>query len=193
MKLRIALAEDEPIVLEDLRATVTELGHEVIATVANGRELVERCQELKPDLVITDINMPDLDGLEAAKLLRNGVPIPIIVVSAFHDPEIVQRAEEEHVLAYLVKPLHKGSLATAIGIVMRRFREFQAVSEHAENLQQALDERKLIERAKGILMKRAELTEEDAFLRLQKLSRTKNKKMIEIARSLIDAEEAFDG
>lgn len=79
MKLRIAIAEDEPIVLEDLRATITELGHEVVAAAANGRELVERCQELEPDLVITDINMPELDGLEAVKLLRDGMPVPIIV------------------------------------------------------------------------------------------------------------------
>ena len=119
--------------------------------------------------------------------------IPFVIVSAFHDPQFVEKAEEEQVMAYLVKPLQNGSLQTSIGIAMRRFREFQALQTQTETLEQALAERKLLERAKGILMKRAELSEEDAFLRLQKLSRTKNKKMVEIAKTIIDAEEAFLG
>jgi response regulator NasT len=191
--LRIAIAEDEPLILQDLQETVIELGHEVVAAVTNGQELVVKCRELKPDLIITDIKMPGMDGLDAAKAICNERPTPAIIVSAYHDSEFVQRAEEDHVLAYLVKPLQDGSLATSIRIAMRRWREFQALAEHADSLEVALQERKLIERAKGILMKRANLSEEDAFLRLQKLSRTKNQKMVDIARNLIDAEEAFEG
>lgn len=192
MNLRIAIAEDEPIALQDLQQTVIALGHEVVAAVKTGSELLEACKDLKPDLIITDIKMPDMDGLAAAKEASKERPTPVIVVSAYHDPEFVKRAQEDHVLAYLVKPLQDGSLATSIGIVMQRWREFQTLSEHADNLEAALEQRKLVERAKGILMKRAELSEEDAFLRLQKMSRTKNQKMGEVARNLIDANEAFE-
>lgn len=192
MKLRIAIAEDEPLALQNLQETVSQLGHEVVAAVKNGNDLLEQCCKLKPDLIITDIKMPDMDGLAAAKQVSKDHPTPVIIVSAFHDPEFVQRAQEDYVLAYLVKPLHGGSLATSIDIVMRRWREFQAIAEHADNLEAALEERKLVERAKGILMKRAELSEEDAFLRLQNLSRTKNQKMVDVARNLIDADKAFE-
>lgn len=190
--LRIAIAEDETLALQDLRETVSELGHEVVAAVANGKELVEQCRELQPDLIITDIEMPDMDGLDAVKAVAKEQPTPVIIVSAYHDTALVERAEEEHVLAYLVKPLQDGSLAVSIGMVMRRWREFQALHAQADSLQQALEERRIIERAKGILMKRAGLTEEDAFLRLQKLARTNNQKMVEIASNLVDAEKAFE-
>ncbi len=191
--LRIAIAEDEPLALQDLQECVTELGHEVVAAVTSGRDLVAQCREFKPDLVISDIKMPDMDGLAAARAIRAEQAIPFVIVSALHDPQFVEKAEEEQVMAYLVKPLQNGSLQTSIGIAMRRFREFQALQNQTETLQQALAERKLLERAKGILMKRAELSEEDAFLRLQKLSRTKNTRMVDIAKTIIDAEEAFLG
>jgi two-component system, response regulator PdtaR len=101
-RLRIVIAEDEPELLADLEETLADFGHEVVGKAQTGRQLVEQCRETSPDLVITDIKMPDLDGLEAAKLIRGTRPVPIVIVSAFHDPEFVERAMQDHVLAFLV-------------------------------------------------------------------------------------------
>jgi response regulator NasT len=116
--------------------------------------------------------------------------VPIVVVTAFHDSQLIEKAEKNHVLAYLVKPIKKQDLEPAIGIAMSRFREFREMREETDNLRQALEDRKIIERAKGILMKRAGLDEPEAFRRLQKLARDKNQKLIEIAKIILTAEEA---
>lgn len=189
--LRIAIAEDEAELLIDLEETLREFGHQVVATANNGRQLVDRCRESQPDLVITDIKMPDMDGLEAAALICRDMPLPFVILSAYHDPEFVERAMKQQVLAYLIKPLNEESLKTAIVLAVRRFKEFQALQQQSDNLQQALEDRKTIERAKGILMMRADLSEPDAFRRLQLLSSQKNKKMIDIARMIVEAEEAM--
>jgi response regulator NasT len=188
--LRIAIADDEPFMQEYLRETLTLMGHEVVAVVGRGRELVEQCRAGQPDLVITDIKMPDLDGLDAAAELYGIRPVPIIVVSAFHDPELIARAESRHVLAYLVKPIKQDDLEPAIAIAVRRFEEFQAMRHEAENLRQALEDRKTIERAKGILMKRTGLDEPAAFRRLQKVASEKSRKLVEIAEMILVSEEA---
>ncbi len=189
--LRIAIAEDEPELLADLEETLIEFGHDVVAKVGNGAKLVECCQKHEPDLIITDIKMPDMDGLEAAGQIRKFRPTPIVIVSAYADQEYVDRALKEHVLAYLVKPISDQSLKTSISLAMQRFKEFQALQNQAENLHQALEDRKLVERAKGILMQRAGLSEPDAFRRLQLLSSQKNQKMVEIARTIVEADQAF--
>jgi len=189
--LRIAIADDEPEMRDYLQETLSLLGHEVVAAAQTGRQLVEECREKQPDLVITDIKMPDMDGIDAAGELCEGAAIPIILVSAYHDPELIERATKDHVLAYLIKPIKQAGLETAIALAVRRFKEFQALQQQADDLRQALEDRKLIERAKGILMKRAGLEEPDAFRRLQKLSSDKNQKMVEIARMIVTAEEAF--
>ena len=191
VSLRIAIAEDEPELLIDLEETLQEFGHEVVGKAQTGTELVECCKQSAPDLVITDIKMPDMDGLEAAARIREIRPTPIVILSAYHDQESIDRALKEHVLAYLVKPLSDQSLKTSIALAMQRFSEFQALEKQADSLQQAMEDRKLIERAKGILMKRADLSEPDAFRRLQLLSSQKNKKMVEIARTIVEAEQAF--
>lgn len=189
--LRIIVADDEPDVLKHFQECLEVLGHQVIAAVRTGAELVEQCNALHPDLVITDIKMPDLDGIEAAKQLRQESPVPVILVSAYHDPELIERALANQVLAYLVKPIGKDDLEPAIALAMRRFKEFQALQQQADDLRQALEDRKMVERAKGILMKRAQLDEQAAFARLQKLASEKNHKMVEIARIIVTAEEAF--
>ncbi len=135
--------------------------------------------------------MPDMDGIEAAVEICRGEPIPVILVSAYHDPELFERARGEHVLAYLVKPIKQADLEAAIAIAMQRFEEFQALRKEAGELRQALEDRKLIERAKGVLMKKAGLDEEEAFRRLQKLARDHNQKLVEVARMILRAEEAF--
>jgi len=188
--LRIAIADDEEELLADLEETLREFGHEVVVQAKNGQELVAGCRKTAPDLVITDIKMPDMDGLEAAAQICQEKPLPFVILSAYHDPIFVERAIKEHVLAYLVKPLSDQSLKTSITLAMRRFKEFNALHEQAANLQQALEDRKTIERAKGILMTRAQMSEQDAFRRLQLLSSQKNRKMIEIAHSIVEAEEA---
>ena len=112
-------------------------------------------------------------------------------MSAYHDPELIRRAEADHVLAYLVKPIKQADLEPAIAIAMRRFEQFQALRKEAADLRQALEDRKMIEKAKGILMKKAGLDEADAFRRLQKLASDKNQKLVEIARMILTAEEAY--
>jgi two-component system, response regulator PdtaR len=191
--LRIAVAEDEPLMRKYLGETLAVLGHEVVCLVATGRELLERSLALHPDLIISDIRLPDMDGLDAAGGLYASEPVPIIIVSAFHDPDLIERAERNHVLAYLVKPIKQQDLEPAIAIAMSRFQEFRAMRDEAANLRQALEDRKLIERAKGLLMKRAGLDEPEAFRRLQRFAREKNRKLVEIAEGIIMAEEVSQG
>ncbi len=189
--LRIAIAEDEPLMRKYLEESLTFLGHQVVSLAKTGRELVQQCQSLRPDLVITDVQMPDMDGLDAAAAIYTNELVPIIVVSAFHDPELIERAKNNHVIAYLIKPIKQENLAPAIAIAMGRFQEFQATRQEAHDLRQALEDRKILERAKGLLMKRTGLDEPEAFRRLQKLSRDNNRKLVDIAQSIIMAEEAF--
>src|SRR5262245_51311697 len=151
--LRIAVADDEPRMREFYQEMLPLLGHEVVAAAANGAELIARCQETRPDLVITDIRMPELGGIDAAREIWQREPVAIILVSAHDDPELLERAAENHVLGYLVKPIKRQDLQPAILIAARRFEEFQSLRKEASDLRQALEDRKLIERAKGILMK----------------------------------------
>jgi two-component system, response regulator PdtaR len=189
--LRIAVADDEPDMQDYFRTILPLLGHEVVAVAGTGRELVESCRATPPDLVITDIKMPDMDGIEAACQIDRDGPIPVILVSAYHDAEFTHRAEADHVLAYLVKPIKQSDLVPAIAIAIRRFEQFQALSKEAADLKQALDDRKTIEKAKGILMRKTGLDEADAFRRLQKLASDKNQKLVAIARMILTAEEAY--
>jgi two-component system, response regulator PdtaR len=190
--LKIAVADDELDMRDYFQQILPVLGHQVIAVAKDGRELVELCRTARPDLVITDIKMPDMDGIDAAsQIYRNG-PVPVILVSAYHDPEFIRRAEADHILAYLVKPIKQADLEPAIGIAMRRFEQFQALRKEATDLKQALEDRKVIEKAKGILMKKTNLDEHDAFRRLQKLASDKNRKLIEIAQMILTAEEALE-
>lgn len=189
--LRIAVADDEADMLRWYVKTLTAMGHEVCVCAADGMELVEMCQKSRPDLIITDIRMPKMSGVEALAHLNNMSSTPVILVSGFHDEEDVERALEQRVLAYLVKPIQQADLQITIALVERRFREFVALQKQAEDLTQALEDRKLIERAKGILMKRVGMDEKDAFHRLQKLSQHRNEKLVEVARNIVVAEEAF--
>ncbi len=146
----------------------------------------------QPDLVITDIKMPDMDGIDAAAQIYRKAAIPVILVSAYHDAEFIRRAEADHIMAYLVKPIKQSDLEPAIGIAMRRFEQFQALHKETSDLKQALEDRKVIEKAKGLLMKKTGLDEHDAFRRLQKLASEKNRRLIEIAQSILTAEEALE-
>lgn len=187
--LRIAVADDEPDMQRYFQKCLPRLGHQVVAVAANGRELVEQCRAAHPDLIITDIKMPDMDGIDAATLIYQEMAIPVILVSAFHDPALIRRAEVDHIMGYLVKPIKQTDLAPAIALAMRRFEQFQALRQEAADLRQALEDRKVIERAKGILMKRGGLDEAEAFRRLQKLASAQSRKLVEVAGMILIAEK----
>lgn len=190
--LRIAIADDEADMRDYFQKILPALGHTVVSAARTGKELVEHCKKHRPDLVITDVKMPDMDGIDAAGQIYREMPIPVILVSAYHEPDLIARAEADHILAYLVKPIKQSDLEPAISLAMRRFAQFQALRQEAADLRQALADRKIIERAKGILMKRASLDEQDAFRRLQKLASEKNRKLVDIASMIVTADEALD-
>ncbi|HZW30614.1 MAG TPA: response regulator [Isosphaeraceae bacterium] len=190
--LKIAVADDERDMRDYFQEILPLLGHQVVAVAQTGRELVDLCTTTHPNLVITDIKMPDMDGIDAAGQICRHAPVPVILVTAHHDPEFIRRAEADHILAYLVKPIKQADLEPAIGIAMRRFEQFQALRKETSDLKQALEDRKVIEKAKGILMKKAGLDENDAFRRLQKLASDKNRKLIDIAQTILTAEEALE-
>lgn len=189
--LRVAVADDEPDMRDYYKAILPRLGHEVVAVAETGAALLEQCRAVCPDLVITDIRMPDMDGIDAAVAIHEMRPVPVILVSGYHDPELIQRAAADHILAYLIKPIKQSDLVPAIALAMRRFEQFEQLRNEANGYRQALEDRKLIERAKGVLTKRAGLDEEAAFRRLQKLASEKNLKLVELARTILTAEEAL--
>ena len=190
-KLRIAVADDEADMRDWFERILPTLGHQVVSVAETGLELAEHCRTLQPDLVITDIKMPDMDGIEAAQTICAERPVPIILISAYHDAELVERAEADHVLAYLVKPIGKAALGPAIGLAMRRFSELQELRKEAADLRQALADRHVIEQAKGVLMKVTRIDERTAFRRLQQLAADKNQKLIEAAQAVLALEKAL--
>jgi response regulator NasT len=190
--LRIVVADDEPVMRKYYQKILPLLGHVVAAVAETGRELVEKCRTIRPDLIITDIQMPEMDGIEAASQIYQEFAVPVILVSAYHDPELIERAEADHIFGYLIKPIKQADLEPVIALTMRRFEQFQALSREADDLRQALEDRKVIEKAKGVLMRRAGLDEEQAFRRLQKLASDRNLKLVEAARAVMLAEEAFN-
>jgi response regulator NasT len=189
--LRIVVADDEPDMRDYFKKILPRLGHLVVATAENGRELVDQCRIHRPDLIVTDIKMPDMDGIDAAAAAYAEHPVAIILVSAYHDPELIRRAEADHVMGYLVKPIKQSDLEPAIALAIRRSDQFRVLRQEAIDLRQALEDRKVIERSKGILMKKAGLDEPDAFRRLQRLASDKNLKLVEIAKMILTADEAF--
>lgn len=191
--LRIAVADDEPDMRDYYVRILPRLGHRVVGVASTGAELLEQCQSGKPDLVITDIKMPDMDGIEAAGQLYERQPVPVILVSAYHDPDLIRRAEVDHVMAYLVKPIKQADLGPVISLALRRFEQMQQLRKEAADLRQALEDRKIIERAKGVLMKRGSLDEPEAFRRLQRVASDRNLKLVEAARMVLVAEDALQG
>ena len=136
-QLRIVIADDELDMREYLQTILPCFGHQVVAIASTGRELVDRCRETHPDLIITDIKMPDMDGIDAARQIYRDLPIPVILVSAYHDQELLERLEEDHILAFLVKPIKQNDLEPAIAIAVRRFDQFHALRQEAADLRQA--------------------------------------------------------
>ncbi len=187
--LRILIADDESLRLMSLHAQLEKLGHRIVGEASDGSTAVQLAREFKPDLAILDIKMPEKDGIDAAQEMMKERPLPIILLTAYSEKDLAQRAAEAHVSAYLMKPISEDDLLPAIALAMSRFAEFQELKQEANDLREALETRKLVERAKGILMRRLNLSEEEAFNRLQRRSMNENKKMGEIAQAIIMADE----
>jgi two-component system, response regulator PdtaR len=183
--VRILVAEDETIIRLDLRALLEQAGFDVCGEARDGVEAVELARELQPDLAVMDVKMPRLDGIEAARRILEERPIPIVMVTAYGQDEIVSRAVEAGVFGYLVKPFREQDLLPAIQTARARHDELQALRAEAESLADALAARKAIERAKGVLMAKEGLTEQEAFERLRRASQVSGKPLKVVAEALI--------
>src|SRR5262245_8808982 len=183
--LRILVAEDETIIRLDLKALLERAGHEVCAEARDGEEAVELARSQRPDLAIMDVKMPRLDGIEAARHILDERPIPIVMLTAYGQDELVSRAAEAGVFGYLVKPFREQDLLPAIHTARARHEELQALREEAESLSEALAARKAIERAKGLLMAREGISEPDAFGRLRRASQISGRPLKVVAEALI--------
>lgn len=188
-QLRIAVADDEVDMRQFLERFIPHLGHVVSSVAATGRQLVEHCRTAAPDLIITDVKMPEMSGLEAVEAVGRFASIPSILLTAHSDERNVARARELGVMAYLVKPITERHLAPAIVLARRHFEEAQRLRAEAAELRQALEDRKLIERAKGVLTHRSGLSEETAYQRMRRLATSSNRKLVDIARQVLQAEE----
>jgi two-component system, response regulator PdtaR len=183
--MRILVAEDESIIRLDLRDLLERAGFEVCAEARDGEEAVELARSEQPDLAIMDVKMPKLDGIEAARKILEERPIPIVMLTAYGQDELVSRAVEAGVFGYLVKPFREQDLLPAIQAARARHEELQAVREEAESLAEALAARKVIERAKGLLMQKEGLTEDAAFARLRKASQVSGRPLKVIAEAVV--------
>jgi len=187
--LRILIADDESIRLLSLRAQLAALGHIVVAEASNGEEAVVLAASTQPDLAIIDIRMPVADGIEAAQRITEARPIPIILLTAYSEAQLVERAAQANIAAYLMKPVSEEDLLPAITLALIRFRQFQALRREVADLREALEARKFIERAKGILMRRLDLSEDEAFQRLQRQSQNTNRRLAQVAEAIIMADQ----
>jgi response regulator NasT len=188
---RIAVADDEPEMRQFFQMVLPHLGHEVVAVAENGRQLIDQCRQTLPDLVISDIRMPDLDGLEAVAVLNRERQLPVILVTAHTAADFLARASEGPVMAYLAKPIKPVDLQVAIPVAMTRFEEYHKLRQDAASLRQALEDRKIVERAKGVVMKRLGVDEPEAFARLKKLASDGNRKLVQVAETVLTADEVF--
>jgi two-component system, response regulator PdtaR len=183
--MRILIAEDETIIRLDLRKLLEEAGHDVCAEARDGVEAVALAEAHDPDLAILDVKMPRLDGIEAARRILEERPIPIVMLTAYGQDELVARAVEAGVFGYLVKPFRETDLLPAISTARARHEELAALREEADSLADALAARKAIERAKGILMQKDGLTEQEAFERLRRASQLSGKPLKVVAEALV--------
>jgi response regulator NasT len=184
--VKVLIAEDETLIRLDLKGMLESAGLEVCGEAKNGVEAVELAASTGPDLAVLDVKMPRLDGIEAARKILDERPMPIVLVSAFTEQSLVRRAAEAGVYGYLAKPFREEDLLPAIATARARFDQLAAVRDEAESLSEALAARKLIERAKGLLMESQGLNEQDAFVRLRRASQTSGRPMRVIAEAVID-------
>ena len=190
MPVRIVLADDEAIIRMDLKEMLTSLGYVVVGEAGDGRSAVNLARELRPDLVIMDIQMPDLDGIDGAQELSAESIAPVLLLTAYSQQELIQRARTAPaVVGYLVKPYRESDLAPAIEVALARYREFRTIQGELHDIHESLETRKVVERAKGLLMDTQGLKEAEAFRKIQKLSMNARKSMREVAEAILLANE----
>ena len=182
---RLVIADDESLIRMNLKETLVGLGYLVVGEAGDGVSVINLARELKPDLVLMDIKMPKLDGIQAAKILTEEKNAPVLLLTAYSDRELVDRAKEAGVVNYVVKPFREAELLPAIEIAMARYQEFLEMDKQIFDLKETLDTRKLVERAKGILMDTQGLKEAEAFRKIQQLSMNTRKSMREIAQAIL--------
>jgi response regulator NasT len=190
-RLRIIVADDESIIRLGLKAMLAELGHEVLLA-SNGREALHHARTSGADVAILDIQMPLTDGLEAAKVIARKHPMPILILTAYSQQDLIQRAARLPIQGYLVKPVNERDLAAAIEVALARFEEAQATARENAELRGSLEARKVIERAKGMLVKSG-LSEEEAYLAIQRQARETNRSMRQIAEAILKQAASKNG
>jgi response regulator NasT len=163
----------------------------VVAIAETGRQLSDLCRNTRPDVVITDIKMPDMDGIDAAAEVNREHEVPVVLVSAHTEGELLARSGAEYIMSYLVKPIKPADLQAAITLAVSRFEQYQRVRDEAASLRQSLEDRKVIEQAKGITMRRLGIGETEAYRRMRRLSSQHNWKLVELARRVLESETIF--
>jgi AmiR/NasT family two-component response regulator len=186
MPLRVVIAEDEAIIRMDLRETLEEEGYEVIGETGRGDQAVELVRNLMPDLAILDVKMPGMDGLDAARIINGEKICGVLMLTAFSQREVVEQARDAGALAFLVKPFQKSDLIPAIEVAMGRFRELRALTGEIDALGEQLESRKVIDRAKGLLMDELGMTEADAFGFIQRTAMSERCRMRDVADRILD-------
>jgi response regulator NasT len=187
---RIVIADDEPLIRIDLRENLEGLGYEVIGEAADGKHAVELARKLRPDLVIMDIRMPEMDGIAALRTLTEEAISPVLLLTAYSDRELIQQAVDAGAIDYLVKPYRESDLQPSIELALARFNELRTLRNELQDVREALTVRKLVERAKGLLMETQGLKEAEAFRRIQKLSMDTRKSMKDVAEAILLAHQA---
>jgi AmiR/NasT family two-component response regulator len=189
---RVLIAEDEALIRLDLKEMLEEEGYVVVAEVGDGQAAVDQAQQLRPDLVILDVQMPVLDGIAAAEQIAAERIAPVIVLTAFSQRELVERARDAGAMAYLVKPFSKNDLVPAIEVAVGRFQEMHALDAEVTDLKERLEARKVIEQAKGRLMAERGITEAEAFRWIQRMAMNERTSMKALAQAIL-ATETADG
>lgn len=184
-RLRIFIADDESIIRVDLREMLSEMGHEVVGEATTGKEAVRKIKELNPDLVFLDIKMPVMDGLEALSKINEQKLYPVIILTAFSEKDLIEKAVKLGAKAYIVKPFRPAVLEPGIQMALAYFNELKVLQEENATLKETLELSKLVNKAKGLLMEHQKLPEQEAFRTIQKMSMDKNKKIKEIAEAII--------
>ena len=185
---RIVIAEDEAIIRLDLRETLEEEGYQVVADTGRGDDAIELVRQHRPDVAIFDIKMPGLDGLDAARVVSAEKLCPVVMLTAFSQREVIEQARDAGALAYLVKPFQKTDLVPAIELAIGRFREMMTLSGERDALGEQLELRKLLDRAKGLLIDKYSMTEQSAFEFIQKNAMSTRAKMVDVANQILNGQ-----
>lgn len=185
MSVRVVIAEDEAIIRLDLKETLEEEGYEVVGETGRGDEAIELVDSLKPDLAILDIKMPGKTGLEAAAEIAGGRKAAVLILTAFSQRDLIEQARDAGALAYLVKPFQRAELLPAVEVALGRFREMQALDDEVESLQEQLETRRVVDRAKGILMDKHGMSESDSFAFIQKSAMNERRSMRSVADDVV--------